>query len=161
MTRRSLSWEAGAEVADLVEEEGAVPGLVDEALEVGVGPRIGALAVAEEEVGEEGVVEAGRVDGDELALSARELVDRAREELLADAGLARYEDGMGAPRDGLGVGHELEHAGVGGRYAREGGVALGRGREEPLLDRLVLAKELLVLDERAGPWRRGARARRA
>ena len=147
ITRRSLSWDAG--LRSPISSRKRVPSLrlVDEALEVGIGSGIGPLPVAEEEVGEKSVVEAGRVDRDELALAARELVDRAREKLLADAGLARDEDRVGAPGYRFGVSHELEHARIGRRDRREGGVPLRRGREQPLLDRLVLAKQLLVLDD--------------
>ena len=42
-----LELRGGAQIADFVQEEGAVPGLVDQALEVRVGAGIGAFSVPE------------------------------------------------------------------------------------------------------------------
>ena len=78
------------DLADLVEEEGALVGELEAAALAGLGPGEGALLVAEELALEEALGEGGAVDLDEGPVApGREVVDRVGDELLADARLAR------------------------------------------------------------------------
>jgi hypothetical protein len=130
------------ELAELVEEEGAAVGRLEDALLVVGGAGEGAAGVAEEGGFDELGRERAAVDRDEGAVAAgARAVDRASEELLAGAGLAEEEDRHAAGGDLAGAvdeaGHDLgavddgaELRGGGGRrgaLALEGGVG---GAEE-------------------------------
>src|SRR5205814_488235 len=85
---QELGLERGRQLADLVEEDGAAGGDLEQA---GLGrdrAREGAALVAEELALEQRLAEARAVDGDELAAAPRARVERARQHLLARAGLA-------------------------------------------------------------------------
>src|SRR5262249_31865400 len=84
---QDLGLEPGRRLADLVEEDGAAGGDLEQA---GLGrdrAREGAALVAEELALEQRLAEAGAVDGDELPAPTRARVERARQHLLARAGL--------------------------------------------------------------------------
>ena len=100
---QELRLERAARLADLVEEERAAVGDVEEALPVGDGAGEGAAAVAEELALEDALGERRTVDRHEepVAPVARR-VDGARDELLAGAGFALDEHRGGRrrhPRD--------------------------------------------------------------
>ncbi|AUX48415.1 uncharacterized protein SOCE26_099490 [Sorangium cellulosum] len=116
-----LHLDGGGSVADLVEEEGAAVRGGEQARLVARGAGEGAAHVAEQlalqELGRQGAA----VDGDEgPAAPLGEVVERARRQLLAGAGLAEQEDG-----------------GVGGRDAgddlADGGDAVARAEQAQLV----------------------------
>ena len=97
---QDLGLRVGAHVADFVEEQRAAVGLLEaaDALLVGAGER--ALLVSEELGLEEVLLERGAVHLDEVARGAQRVVmDGARDELLAGAGLAADEHGRVALGD--------------------------------------------------------------
>ena len=92
-------------LADLVEEERAAVGDLEEAAALGVGAGEGAAHVAEERGLEQRLGDGGAGLGDERLAAARAVVvDGARDELLAGAALAVDDDGE------RGVGHAVEQA---------------------------------------------------
>jgi hypothetical protein len=97
---KKLRLEARARLGDLVEEDRALVGLREEAgtLTNGAGER--ALLVAEELGLQELAGQRGTVDRDECRMRALARgVDRARDELLTGAALARDENGRVRRRD--------------------------------------------------------------
>src|SRR5690606_30371226 len=89
-----LGLERKRQLTDLVQEERAGGGLLEEAAVRLLGARERAAGVAEEFAFEQGLGHAGAVDGDEgCAGAARAIVDGAGEEALAGAGFAGEEDG--------------------------------------------------------------------
>jgi len=93
------------DVADLVEEDRAAVGRLEEPLLVALRAGEGALHVAEQLRLEERLGERPAVERDErVAAAGAPGVQGARDELLARAALARDEHGGGA------VGHRLDHA---------------------------------------------------
>ena len=79
-------------LADFVEEDAAAVGHLELALLVTIGAGEAALHVAEEFGLQQGLGQAGAVDGDHGARgTSTALMDRVRDELLADAALARDE----------------------------------------------------------------------
>ena len=102
--------QAEAEVADFVEEEGAVVGGFDAALTAEESSGKGAFFVAEEFVFDEIFGEVGAGEGDERASAAQTFVmDGAGEEFLAGAGFAGDEHVDVAGSDALGEGKKLLH----------------------------------------------------
>ena len=98
--------ERGRELADLVEEEGAAVSALERALVTAIGAGERALFVAKELARDERGRERAAVDDDERATRARALiVERARDQLLARAGLADEEHG----RVGLGGAADARH----------------------------------------------------
>jgi hypothetical protein len=79
---------------EFVEEEEAVIGGLEQADALLVGAREGALAVSEEDPVEELGGREGAVVRDERGTGLPELVDRARDEVLACSGPARQQDGL-------------------------------------------------------------------
>ena len=139
------------DVADLVEEDGAAVGGVEEALLVALRAGEGALHVAEELRLEERLGEGAAVQGHEgMALARAAGVEGAGHQLLAGAALAGDEHRGGA------VGHRVDHP----RH-----LAHGRGvAHQPLArDALALAQGALQLpvaiEERLALGRLGHRAR--
>jgi hypothetical protein len=113
-----LRLEAGRGLGDLIEEERALVGLLDEPLAVAFGPAECAANMPEELALEEGVGECGAVDGDEgVAAAGAALVDCAGDQLLAGAGLSGDEH-RGAR--GGGPGRELQHVPHGAAARDEG-----------------------------------------
>src|SRR5215203_135890 len=104
-------------VSHLVEEEGAAVRLAELAGAVAVGPREGAAAVAEELALDQRVRDGGAVHGHEGSPDpVAQLVDAARHQLLAGAGLAADQHaGRGRPHPLQGV----EHRAHGRRLARQ------------------------------------------
>src|SRR5262249_4073995 len=91
---QELDLERHRQLADLVEEDGAAVGGGEETLAVLGGVGEGALHVAEELVLEERLGDRAAVHDDEGPLvPRRQVVDRARDELLAGAALAEEGDG--------------------------------------------------------------------
>ncbi len=89
-------------LADFVEEDGAAVGHLELALLVAIGAGEAALHVAEELGLEQRFGQAGAVDGDHGAGGTRApLMDRVRDELLADAALAGDQDLRIGARDAL------------------------------------------------------------
>jgi len=87
------------QVADLVEEERPAIGGAHQAVAIGGRSGEGAAAVAEQLSLDEAGRERGAVDRDQRAAAPRAVVDRARDPLLAGAGLAADLDGEGGIRD--------------------------------------------------------------
>jgi hypothetical protein len=87
------------ELGDLVEEERAAVGAPDQALALLVGAGERAAAMAEQLALDEVAREGAAVDRDECAAAAGGVVDRARDQLLAGAGLAADEDRDAGARD--------------------------------------------------------------
>src|SRR5262249_4709068 len=84
-----LGLEVESELADLVEEEGPFARGADQAGVIAVGAAEGGAAVAEEVAFKQVAGHGGAVEGDERLLGAvGEVVNRAREDLLARAALA-------------------------------------------------------------------------
>ena len=103
--------EVETELADFVEEEGAVAGGADEAGVIAVSAGEGAAAVAEEIAFEKLAGDGGAVDGDEGFQGAVGVgVDGAGEDFLAGAAFAGNEYADGGAGDTLSKGHELAHA---------------------------------------------------
>ena len=89
-----MAWSGGRRLADLVEEQRAAVGRLEEARLVAIGAGEGAADVAEELALEQRVRERGAVDRDEGALARGEPAwIGAREHLLAGAGLAGEQHG--------------------------------------------------------------------
>src|SRR5262249_41536585 len=138
---QELHLEVQRELADLVEEERAAVRFFEEAapIRVRVGER--ALLVAEELALEQVLRDRAAVDRHEgHVLARRTLMDRARDELLADAALALDEHRgleVGDLRDGA---EDLRHRGA----LREDGLEL-RLLLDLLLQRAVLAAKRLAL----------------
>src|SRR5581483_2334036 len=114
-----LRLEGGREVADLVEEDGAAVGELEEALLLRRRVRERALLVAEELALEELLGDRGARDRHERAVRAAALVvDRLRDHVLADAALAREEHRRGLARRDLA--DELVDLAHGRRLADDG-----------------------------------------
>ncbi len=97
---QQLALHRQRQLADLVEQQGAAVRGLEEALAVLGGTGEGALAVAEELGLEQGLGDRTAVDRDEGLRRPRALrVDRARDELLAGAGLAADQHRRHAARD--------------------------------------------------------------
>ena len=135
-----------AQVADLVQEERAGGGLLEQP---GAGlQRLGesALLVAEEGVGEDVVVQAGHVDGHEVPPAAAQDMHRARHELLAHPGLARDQERPRAGRHRLDVLEDRTHRRADGDDVGEGLRPVQAAGEDTRLEQLILAVELAQLD---------------
>ena len=112
-----LGLEVEGKLADLVEEDGAAGGGGEQAGLGAVGTGEGALDVAEELAFDEGGDERAAIDGDEgLGSVGAVVVDGAGDELLAGAGLAEDEDGVGGEGD---LGEDAVELLHGGRAADE------------------------------------------
>src|SRR5207253_10849358 len=95
------------------------------ALAVAVGARVGAAHVPEELALEERRREGRAVADHEGALAERrEVVQRARDQLLAGAALAQHERGGGIARQALDEGEHRQHLLRAGDHALEGDAAL-------------------------------------
>ena len=102
---QQLDLHALVELADLVEEERAAVGDLEEPLAVGIGAGEGPLAMAEELALDQVLGQGAAVDRDERAAGAIALVvEAARDQLLAGAGLAQDHDG------GVGGGDRVDQA---------------------------------------------------
>ena len=130
-------------LGDLVEEQGAALGRLEETFLVDLRAGEGALHVAEELALDQALGDCAAIHRDERLLRARALgVHRARDQLLADAALAGDEHR--GPRHRHLV-DQLEHALHGG--AAPDHVA------EPRAPLELLAQELIVLGQRPAPRR--------
>ena len=172
---QQLGLDVEVDVGDLVEEERAAGRGADDAGERRVGAGERALAVAEQLAFEHVARHGGAVEREERAVGAvGGAVNRAREHLLAGAGLAGEEDGERGRRDAPGDVEDLGHL-LGGPDAL--GVAVERlgGPERGALllvaavaveregggDQLADGDEgAAVVELRASDRRRAARARR-
>src|SRR4029453_15109370 len=97
---QQLDLHRRARVADLVEEERAAVGFLEEPAPAPLGAGEGALLEAEELGLEQVVGQRAAVDRDEAPRGARALlVDRARDELLAGASLALDQHRRARRRD--------------------------------------------------------------
>ena len=134
-----------AEVADLVEEERAASRLLDQSLAVALGAGERPLAMTEEGIGKEMIVDAGHVDGDKLAGAAAQIVQGAGDQLLAGASLAGDEHGQRRGGDGLDVLKDAAH----GRAVGDDGGEFFRmfkpRREQVLLQLDILLAHLTQL----------------
>src|SRR5262249_13624506 len=102
---------AERQLPDLVEEDGAAVRRLEQALAVAVGAGERAADVAEELALEERRRERRAVADDErTVVERREVVHRARDELLARAALARDQRRRGVAREALDEREGLEHA---------------------------------------------------
>ena len=133
---QELRLQAEGHVADLVEQQRAAVGLGEQPLARldGAGER--AARVSEDLALQQLLRDGGRVHGDERSIATRaSRVDRARDELLAHAGLARDEHRGARSRDevdgGLQRAHrrpaadELRMASIGGRTVERRALSLG------------------------------------
>ena len=101
---QQLDLKRQAHLRDLVEEDGAVVGLLELAFALDVGPGVRAFFVAEELGLQQGLGDRAAIDGHERRVLAPTLVmDRARHQLLAGAALALNQDRH------VGLGHERQH----------------------------------------------------
>ena len=130
---QQLGLQLERQLADFVEEDGAVVGQLEPANLRAVGAGVGALLAAEQlaldQVGGEG----GAVDGDERAVAARAAaMDGARQEFLARAGLAE-EQHRGRGRGHLRHPEHDETQGV--TVADDLVIVLGLGGRGPYLTR--------------------------
>ena len=109
---QELRLQVERHVADLVEEERAAVGQLEAAARSRDRAGEGALLVAEELALEQLARDRGAVDRDERARRARRarLVDGARDQLLAGAGLAGDEHGRVGRRHPLDLAHALWRA---------------------------------------------------
>jgi hypothetical protein len=120
---QQLRLQARRRLRDLVQEERAAVGDLEEALLVGDRAREGAALVAEELALEDALGERGAVHGHEEAVRTRApVVDGARDQLLARARLALDQDGAAVRRHLVDERQHLVHdrladdaAGIGGR----------------------------------------------
>ena len=128
-----LGLQVQAELADLVEEERAVPRGADEARMVAVGARERAPAMAEQLALEHVARHRGAVERNERFRGAVGIaVNRAGEDFLAGAAFPRDEDaGAGAP-DAFGVGHQLAHGTAHHGVLRLLAVVVRRPEADPL-----------------------------
>ena len=111
------------ELADLVEEERAAVGDLEEALPVGIGAGEGPLAVAEQLALDEVLRQGPAIDGDEGTVRPSALVVQvAGDQFLARAGLAQDHHGGVGRGDGLDQAADLLH---GGGLADQHGRAFG------------------------------------
>src|SRR6185503_20274786 len=85
---QELRLDRRRQLADLVEEDRAAVGGLDQAELLGRGSGERALLVAEQLALEQALAECRAVDPGERAGAPRQLVDRGGEQLLPDAGLA-------------------------------------------------------------------------
>ena len=103
-TRSSFTCIVGVHLADLVEEDGAALGDFDQPLLVRVGAGERAAHVAEQLGLEQRLRHGAAVDGDERMLAPQRVeVHRARDQVLAGAGLA------GDEHRAVGLGDRLDH----------------------------------------------------
>ena len=122
-----LDLRAGRHVADLIEEDGAVVGLLEAADAPVFGAGKGAAFVAEQLAFEQGLGDGGAVDGDEGRLGAvAVLVNGAGDEFLAGAGLAADQDVDGLGGDAANLLVDRLH---GAAVADQGGAG-GPGRAQ-------------------------------
>src|SRR5262249_9504240 len=99
-----------AHLGHFVEEDGALAGAANQAELIVVGAGEGAAAVSEQLAFEQVAGDCGAVERDKRALGAvGEVVDGAREDLLAGAALAGAEDADVRARDALSIEHQLAH----------------------------------------------------
>ena len=136
---QQLGLQRRVHLADLVEEERAAVGGLEAADARARGAGEGALLVAEELALEQVLGDRGAVDDDEgLVARGAEIVDRARDELLAGAALAGDQHGRARRRDALdGAEHAAHH------------LALADQAPEPRLARHLVAQAHDFLFERA------------
>ena len=121
--RKQLDLDALVELADLVEEQRAAVGDLEESLAVGVGAGEGPLAVAEELALDQVFGQGAAVDRDEGPIGAAALVvEAARDQLLARAGLAQDHDRGVGGGDGIDQPADLLH----GRASRRSRAASPR-----------------------------------
>ncbi len=119
------------EVADFVEHQCA-GGLLHQAATRAFGTGVGALAVAEQRVGEHGVVQPGEVDRHQLARPPAGPANRFGEQLLAGTGLAGDQDGLGRWSQRLDQHEQRLHAAVARDDATEAFDLAGAAYQPPL-----------------------------
>ena len=141
---QQLGLEVEAELADLVEEQRALARRADDAGVVAVGAGEGAAAVAEQLAFEHLARHGRAVERDEGAVRAIGMrVDRAREDLLARAALARDEDADARARDAPRDRHQIAQVSGDHRLARLGCGVVDRPEGEALFAFGAAALELL------------------
>jgi hypothetical protein len=128
---QDLDLRLGRHLADLVEEQRAALGLLDQPRLGLMGGRVRAGAVAEQLALDQLARDGGAVDRHELPLALARLVHRARVDLLADAGLA--DDEQLALRRGQPAQTVARH-----RQRRRRGRHRSQRRDQLGLDRLEL-----------------------
>ena len=117
----------GRQLADLVEEQGPAGRLFDIAMVAALGAGKGAALMAEQLRPDKPGGERGAIDGDERsAADRRQLMDDARQQILADAGLAGDQDGQVAGGKGFGLLDDVGHGGATPHHAVEMPVGTGR-----------------------------------
>ena len=152
---KELRLQRAVEITDLVEEERAAAGRLDPSRAARGGAREGAALVAEELALKQRRRQRGQVDRDERRRAARRVVvDGARDELLAGAGLAGDQHGRlggSRPADEL---PDAEHRGAGADQPAPRGGERCRWRERlhqrSLLDRALDGGEQQREIERLG-----------
>ncbi len=140
-----LRLQRRGKLADLVEEDGAALGLLEDAGAVRDRPAEGAPEVTEELTFDQVLGDAAAVDGDERPLrTARQVVDRPRDDLLPRPGLPFDEDDRLRGRRALDHPVEAAH--------------LDAGADEPLERSLVRELDAHRLVAEVDPDRRAPRA---
>ena len=123
---QQLDLGGDAEVADLVQEQGAVGRLLHHAAPDLLGTGKGAPHMAEEGIGKDRVIQTGHVDRHQLAAAAAQAVGGLGDQLLADPALAGDQQRLGAFGHRLHVGKDRQHRPVtgddGGRRPRDAAV---------------------------------------
>ena len=98
------------ELADLIEEERAFLGHLEQARLGGIGAAEGSFFVAEQFAFYQILGQSGAVDVDPGATSsAGRFVNRASDEFLARSGLSGNQDGFSVTRDAIDQSHEFVH----------------------------------------------------
>ena len=138
---QQLGLEGWLHLADLVEQDRAAVGQLEQARSLGNGTGEGAAAMAEQLRLDQITRDGGAVDLDERAVRpATELVDRARHELFAGAVLSMDEDAGVARRHLADERDHLLH-----RLASRDEVAESRVRSELFLQFPVFGGQLILL----------------
>ena len=140
---QQLRLDVEAQLADLVEEEGASGGGADDAGEVGGGAGEGPAAVAEELAVDHLARDGRAVERHEgVGAAAGGGVDHAGDHLLAGAGLAGEQDQDVERRNPLDVRHQLRH----GLAEEDRAVRVAAGLDGPQGRSLALVAARLVLE---------------
>ena len=139
---QQLDLRRGAQIADLVQKEGALGGLFHHPCPRLVGTGKGAFLVAKQGVGKDTVVQPGHIDTDQGAGTAAQLVDRMGDLFLADAAFAGDQHRLAAGRHRFQVLEDGAHPLVlGDDPGKDFGALQGIG-EEASAHRLVFQSHL-------------------
>ena len=142
-TRSSFPCMPGDISRDLVEEQRAAVGDLEQAARVALGAGEGAAHVAEQRRFQQRLRDGGAVLADERAIAARAVgVDGARDQLLAGAALALDDDRQRRVGDAIEQPEQIQHA---RGAADDVAVVVAHGERLPVVAQLLLdARQLLA-----------------